>query len=75
MRPIAISIVVLAGAIMAAAGTVAEALPNAKRFSIVDEWGLGVVAVGSLLLIAELLNWRPFHATNSQHGVESRVGT
>ena len=59
MRLIAISIVVFAGALMAAIGTLAESMLSARRFSIVDEWGLAVVAVGILLLVFELSPWKP----------------
>jgi hypothetical protein len=72
MRAMAISIVVLAGAIMAAAGTVAESLPGSRRLSDVDEWGLGFAVVGALLLIGELRNWRPFQISNSQLRDEPR---
>jgi TRAP-type C4-dicarboxylate transport system permease large subunit len=65
MKLIAISILVLAGAIMAAAGTIAESMPDAKRFSVVDEWGIGVVVIGGLLLITELFQWRPFSASST----------
>jgi hypothetical protein len=71
MRPIAISIVVFAGAVMAAAGTLAEAMPDAKRYNIVDGFGIGVVVVGGLLLVAELFNWYPFGAISSRYGDES----
>jgi hypothetical protein len=53
MRFIAISVVVLAGAVMAAPGTLAEVMPDGG-YSVVDEWGLAVVAVGQLLLVREL---------------------
>ncbi len=56
MKVIAASIVVFSGAIMASAGTLAEAMPDARRRSVVDEWGLCVVVVGGLLLMAEMLN-------------------
>ena len=59
MRLIAISIIVIAGSIMAAAGTLAESMPEAKRFSVVDEWGLVVVVIGIILFVVELLPWRP----------------
>lgn len=59
MRLIAISIIVFAGFLMAAAGTLAESMPDAKRYSIVDECGLAVVAVGILLFVGELSPWRP----------------
>jgi len=59
MRLIAISIIVFAGSIMAAAGTLAESMPDAKRYSIVDECGLAVVAIGILLFIGKLSPWRP----------------
>ncbi len=54
MKLIAISLIVLAGAIMAAAGTLAESMPDVKRWSIVDECGLAVVAVGIVLFVAHL---------------------
>jgi NADH:ubiquinone oxidoreductase subunit 6 (subunit J) len=54
MRFLALSIVVFSGAIMAAFGTVAESMPDARRSSIVDEWGLGLVIVAGILLMAEL---------------------
>ena len=59
MRLIAISVVVIAGAVMAAAGTLAESMPDARRYSVVDGWGLAVVAVGMLLFIVELAPWKP----------------
>jgi len=59
MRLIAISIIVFAGSVMAAAGTLAESMPDAKRYSIVDECGLAVVAIGILLFIGKLSPWRP----------------
>jgi len=59
MRLIAISIVVFAGSVMAAAGTIAESMPDTKRYNSVDEWGLVVVGVGILLLVIELSPWRP----------------
>jgi hypothetical protein len=58
MRFIAISVVVMAGAVMAAAGTLAEAMPDARRYSDVDEWGLAVIAGGLLLLVRELWHAR-----------------
>lgn len=58
MNRIAIAIVILAGSLMAAAGTIAESLPNARRFSIVDEAGLLVVAIGMLMLLAEVIPFR-----------------
>ncbi len=54
MKFIAISLIVLAGAIMAAAGTLAESMPAVKRWSIVDDCGLGVVAVGIVLFVMQL---------------------
>jgi len=68
MRLIAIGVVVLSGAIMAAGGAIAESLPGAKHFNIVDESGLTVVAIGVLLFIAELLTVLPFSSTNSRTG-------
>ncbi len=59
MRLIALSIIVFAGSVMAAAGTLAESVPDARRYSIVDECGLAVVAVGILLFVGELSPWRP----------------
>ena len=56
---IAISLVVIAGALMAAAGTLAEAMPDARRYSVVDGWGLAVVAVGIVLFVLELAPWKP----------------
>jgi energy-converting hydrogenase Eha subunit E len=66
MRLIAISIVVLAGAIMAVGGTIAEAMPGVKQYNIVDGCGLAVVAIGVLLFIGELLTLLPFSSTNSR---------
>ena len=59
MRLIAISIIEFAGSVMAAAGTLAESMPDAKRYNIVDECGLAVVAVGILFFVGELSPWRP----------------
>jgi len=59
MRLFANSIIVFAGSVMAAAGTLAESMPDAKRYSIVDECGLAVVAVGILLFVGEMSPWRP----------------
>ena len=59
MRLIAFSIIVFTGSVMAAAGTLAESMPEAKRYSVVDEWGLAVVVAGILLFVVELISMKP----------------
>jgi membrane-bound ClpP family serine protease len=54
MRLMAISLLVLAGAVMAAAGTIAEALPDARYFNDLDIWGLILVVFGSLLFLVQI---------------------
>lgn len=54
MRPIALSIVVLAGAIMAAAGTIAESLPDARRYNNTDTIGLLIVGAALAFLVFDL---------------------
>jgi ABC-type enterobactin transport system permease subunit len=71
MRLIAISVVVLAGAVMAAAGTIAEAMPpDAKRYCVVDEWGLFLVAGGLLLFAADL--WHMWREVREEAGLGRR---
>ena len=55
MRALAVSVVVLAGAVMAVGGAIAEALPSSGRLSYVDETGLVIAAVGVVMLILEML--------------------
>lgn len=43
---------------MAAAGTVAESLPTARRFSVVDEWGIAVTLFACVMLLLEYLTER-----------------
>ena len=74
MRAIAFSIMVLSGAIMAAAGTIAESLPSARRFSVIDEWGIGIAVAGVVMLLAELFNWRPFTLSATEPRIESQAG-
>jgi hypothetical protein len=57
MRLVGIAIIVLAGAVMAAGGEMAESLPEVKRSSSVDDFGLLVAAAGILLFGAELFQW------------------
>lgn len=54
MRSIAFSIVILAGAIMAAAGTIAEALPGVRRVNDLDTYGLLVVVAGFVFLVIDV---------------------
>jgi hypothetical protein len=53
MRLIALSIVILAGAVMASAGVIAEALPGARRYNYLDVYGLLLVGFACILLVAE----------------------
>jgi hypothetical protein len=48
------SLVILAGAIMAAAGVIAESLSEAGRYNQLDVFGLLVVGVGLALLMVDL---------------------
>jgi hypothetical protein len=53
MRLIALSIVILAGAVMASAGVIADALPNARQFSQLPVCGLLLVGAGCVLFAIE----------------------
>jgi hypothetical protein len=53
MRLIALSIVVLSGALMAGAGVLAEALPDARRYNSLELFGLLLCAFGCVLLVVE----------------------
>ncbi len=55
MRMIGISIAMMAGAIMAAAGAIAEGLPNSRRLTDVDEVGMIVAGLSFALLVIEFL--------------------
>jgi len=46
MRLLAISIVVLAGALAAGVGVMAESLPSARRFNSLDDFGMIVAGIG-----------------------------
>jgi hypothetical protein len=56
MRLIALSIVILAGALMAAAGTIADALPNTRQYSQLPLFGLLLVGVAGVMFVIE---WWP----------------
>jgi len=53
MRMIAISIAMVAGAIMTLAGAVAEGGVNPRRFSDIDEMGMILAGLSFVLLVIE----------------------
>ncbi len=53
MRLIALSIVILAGAVMASAGAIADALPSARQYSQLPVYGLVLVGAASILFAIE----------------------
>jgi hypothetical protein len=56
MRLVALSIVILAGALMAGAGVIADALPAARQHNSLEACGLVVVGIAILLFVIE---WWP----------------
>ena len=56
MRLISLSIIILAGAIMASAGTVADALPAARQYSQLPICGLLLVGIAGVMFVVE---WWP----------------
>ena len=59
MRLTSLSIVVLAGAVMASAGAIAENLSSTRRINYLDVHGLLLVWLAFILLVVELLLRRP----------------
>ena len=55
MRMIAISIAIMAGAVMAGAGAIAEGSPNSRRLTDVDEIGMTLAGLSFLLLVIEFI--------------------
>ncbi len=55
MRMIAISIAMMAGAVMAAAGAIAEGMPNSRRLTDVDEVGMVIAGLSFALLVIEFV--------------------
>ena len=55
MRMIAISIAIMAGAVMAGAGAIAEGSPNSPRLTDVDEVGTALAGFSFLLLVIEFI--------------------
>lgn len=72
MRHIALSIVVLAGAIMAAAGTIAEASPDARRYNNLDTIGLFVVGIALAYLTFDL--WMSTSYADAPETSSKRLG-
>jgi hypothetical protein len=66
MRLIALSIVILAGAVMASAGVIADALPAMRQYNSLEICGLALVAIASLLFIVE---WWPVPSSVKSAGV------
>lgn len=70
MRTIALSMIVMSGAVMAAAGTLAEAM-NTYRYNDMDNWGIIVVLAGIGLLACDLFHWGPFSQSETTTDRES----
>lgn len=61
MRLIALSIVILAGSLMAAAGAIADALPGARQYSQLPLFGLLLVGAAGVMFVIE---WWPTPVEN-----------
>ena len=58
MRLLAVSVVVLAGVVMAAAGVVAENLPSTRTRNNLEEFGLALTGLACVLFVLEWLAGR-----------------
>ena len=55
MRPISLSIIVMAGALMASVGAIAEALPGTRISNNLQAWGIVLIAFSMALYV---IDWR-----------------
>ncbi len=55
MRMIAISIAMMAGAVMAAAGAIAEGVPKIHRLTQIDQLGMIIAGLSFVLLVIEFV--------------------
>lgn len=53
MRLLAISVIVIAGALAACTGVIAESLPSARRINALDDYGMVVAGIGLVLFAVE----------------------
>jgi len=60
---IALSIVILAGAVMASAGVIADALPSTRQYSQLPIYGLLLAGAASVLFAIE---WWSGHSRNAR---------
>lgn len=68
MRLIALSIVVLAGAVMAVAGMITQAF--ADRGWRMEDWGCGVLVVGIIGVFFELYLWHLLYRPRGPNSTE-----